>query len=345
MLLRRVTLALLVLAVAVYADRFDDIVRTEMERQHIPGLAIAVIQNGEPVRLEGYGIANLEHNVPVTPRTAFKLASVSKQFLAAAMLLLSDEGRVSLDHPVKKYIEDAPPSWDSVTIRHLLSHTGGLVRECPAFNAYKAIPDADLVRSAFSRPLAFAPGEKYQYSNAGYFAAAEIIRRLSGRNWEAFVRDRLFLPAGMVSSHPTSTTQLIPNRADGYDWTAAGYQNAADYIAVRPSGAFVSTLEDMVRWDAALDTDKPLNAALREQMWKPVSLNDRSSSGYSLGWNIAERKGRRVLHHGGSMPGFRTHYARFPDERVSLIVLSNSSSGQPGEILWKVAALWLPGFE
>ena len=137
-----------VFLVPMRADVVDDIVRTEMERQHIPGLALAIVKHGVPVRMQGYGAANLEHNIPVTPKTVFKIGSVSKQFIAAGVLLLADEGKLSLDDSVRKFLDDAPESWQPVTLRHLLSHTGGLIREGPAFNQYRLQPDIDVVRSA-----------------------------------------------------------------------------------------------------------------------------------------------------------------------------------------------------
>lgn len=341
----RLLVVLFLLPLWLAADRIDDLVRAEMEKNHVPGIALAVIRSGEPARLQGYGLANLEHGVPVTPKTAFKLASVSKHFFAAAVLLLTEEGKIALSDSVRKHIPEAPLEWEGITIRHLLSHTGGLLRECPAFDAFKPQPDFDLIRSAFPRPLEFQPGEKYQYSNTGYFTIAEIIRRLSGQSWEEFIEKRLFQPAGMHATRTTTTRQLIANRSGGYDWSASGWTNAADYFAVRPSGAFVSTLEDMVRWDAALSTGVPLKKALREQMWQPVPLNDGTSSGYALGWSVARRKGRQVVHHGGSLPGFRTHYARFPEDNLSILVLANASTAQAGELVWRIAAEYLPGFE
>lgn len=345
MLPARRIFALILLAAGLRADIVDDVVHAEMERQHIPGIALAVIREGEPARLQGFGIADLENNIPVTPRTVFKIGSVSKQFIAAGLLLLEDDGKLSLSDSVRKFLDDAPAHWEGVTIRHLLSHTGGLTREGPGFRPFQVQPDINVIRSAYSLPLEFKPGEKWQYSNIGYFAASEIIRRVSGKPWDEFIAERIFLPLGMVSSRATTAFAIVPNRAGGYDWQDGEFRNAVDFLSVRPSGAFLSSLEDLVRWDSALSADAPLKKQLRKLMWEPVSLNDTKSSGYGLGWQIGDRMGKRVRYHGGTLGGFRSHYVRFPDERLSIIVLTNLSSAKPDEIVWKIAAALIPGLE
>jgi D-alanyl-D-alanine carboxypeptidase len=345
MLLTRRIFALILIAAGSRADTLDDIVHAEMDRQHIPGVALGVIREGESARLQGFGTADLEHRIPVTPQTVFKIGSVSKQFIAAGILLLVDEGKLSLDDSVRKFLEDAPADWEGVTVRRLLSHTGGLIREGPGFHPFRVQPDIDVIRSAYSARLEFRPGEKWQYSNIGYFAASEIIRRVSGKPWDEFISERIFQPLGMKASRATTAFAIVPNRAGGYDWQNGEFRNAVDFLSVRPSGAFLSSLEDLVRWDDALSADVPLKKKLRKLMWEPVPLNDTRSSGYGLGWQIGDRMGKRVLSHGGTLGGFRSYYVRFPDERLSIIVLTNLSSAKPDDIVWKIAAALMPGLE
>lgn len=167
---------LLVVAVsAAHADPADDFIRAEMKRQNIPGLAVAVVQDGKVIKAAGYGVANLTTKEPVTPDTVFKIASVSKQFVAAGIMVLAQDGRLTVDDPVSKHIQGVPAAWNAITIRHLLSHTAGLVREPPVFDPFKTISDADLIASAYPAPLRFAPGEKWEYSNVGYNILVEII--------------------------------------------------------------------------------------------------------------------------------------------------------------------------
>jgi len=329
----------------VRADQVDDIVKAEMAQQHIPGLALAVMKDGHIVRSGGYGMASVELNVPVTPKTVFKIGSMSKQFLAAAMMILVQDGKVRLDDNVGRFIEDAPPSWAGITVRRLLSHTGGLVREGPAFNALKAQPDIQIIRSAYPEALVFAPGERWQYSNTGYFTIAEIISRLSGEPWPAFLEHRVFGPLHMAATRTTTWQDLVPNRADGYEWQDGKLQRALEFLALRPSGAFLSTVEDYAKWDAALYTDAPLTDSSRKQMWTAVMLNNQTSSAYGFGWEVQVRGGKRSVHHGGALSGFKSHVARFPDDRLSFVVLTNGGHVQPDKVLWKVAAVWLPGVE
>jgi len=327
------------------ADPVDAIVRTEMEKQHIPGLALAVLKDGRVVRSAGYGVASLELNVPVTTKTVFKIGSVSKQFLASGAMILVQDGKLKLDDGVRKHLEDAPETWSGVTLRHLLSHTSGIVREGPAFDGARIQPDIDVIRSAYPLPLLFPTGEKWLYANVPYFSIAEILARVSGEPWPEFMNRRVFQPLDMKATRTTTPSGIVPNRADGYEWRDGGFRRALEYQALRPSGAFLSTVEDLARWDAALYTETPLTRASREEMWKPVPLRDGSSSGYGLGWEIDTRGGKRVVHHGGTLTGFKSYFARFPDQQLSVVVLTNLNQAVPDRILWQIAAVWLPGVE
>ncbi len=338
-------LALLLIAGLVCADQIDDIVKSAMDAQHIPGVALAVMKDGKIIRGSGYGLANVELNAPVTTRTVFKIGSLSKQFIASGIMILAQEAKISPNDSIRKYLPDAPESWDGITVRRLLSHTSGLVREGPGFAALKVQPDIDVIRSAYTVPLAFAPGAKWQYCNLGYFTLAELVARLSGESWPDFLAARIFGPVRMEATRTTTTRDIVPNRADGYYWENGTLHRAPEYLALRPSGAFLSTVQDLAKWDAALYTDAPLTQATREQMWTAVPLNDGSSSAYGFGWEVQQRAGKRSIHHGGSLPGFRAHFARFPDERLSFVVLTNGDGAMPDRILWKVAAVWLPGVD
>src|SRR6478736_2491085 len=222
-------------------DSTDIIVRHMMEEQKIVGLALAVIKNGQPVVNKGYGLANAELNVPVTSETVIRLGSVSKQFFATAIMKLMEEGKLSIEDPVHKYFPDAPETWRPIKIKNLMSHTSGLQREGPAYDNFKIQSDLDVIKSAYNLPLDFKTGEKYQYCNLAYFMLAEIIKQVSGKPWQDYIRDSLFIPAGMKNSVMTDFYQIIPNRASGYMHKKDVLVNADALYAVRPSGGFLST--------------------------------------------------------------------------------------------------------
>src|SRR5215475_2825658 len=195
-----VILLLLLQTSAARADKVDDYIKAEMQKQRIPGLSLAVVKEGKIIKAEGYGLANVEHNIPARPDTIFKIGSVSKQFIATGIMLLVQEGKISLGDKVGKYLDGTPESWNGITIRHLLTHTSGIVREGPGFDPFKDQKDFDVIKTAYPLPLRFAPGEKYEYCNVGYFSLAEIIARISGKSWGDFINERVFAPLGMTAT-------------------------------------------------------------------------------------------------------------------------------------------------
>jgi CubicO group peptidase (beta-lactamase class C family) len=333
---------LLTAAVAVRADKVDDYVKAEMLKQHIPGISLAVVKDGKILRAEGYGLANIELNVPARPETVFKIGSVSKQFISAGILLLIQEGKISLDDPVSKFLDGTPDTWKPITVRHLLTHTSGIVREAPGFDPLKIQADADVIKTAYSLPLRFTPGEKWEYCNVGYFSLAEIIRKVSGKPWGDYLRDALFKPHEMNSTRTTTMTELVQDRANGYGWREGKYVNSAIYLALRPSGAFLSNVLDLAKWDAALYNDRFLKQTTRDQMWTEVKLNDGSTDTYGFGWSLDKVGGHKLVHHGGSLPGFRAELSRFVDDRLTVIVLANSNSADPEKISLDVAEFYIP---
>lgn len=333
---------LLTATVAVRADKVDDHVKAEMLKQHIPGVSVAVVKDGKIIKAEGYGLANIELNVPARPETVFKIGSVSKQFISAGILLLIQEGKISLDDSISKFLDGTPETWKPITVRHLLTHTSGIVREAPGFDPLKIQADADVIKTAYPLPLRFAPGEKWEYCNVGYFSLAEIIRKVTGKAWGDYLRDALFKPLEMNSTRTTTMTDLVQDRANGYGWREGKYLNATIYLALRPSGAFLSNVLDLAKWDAALYTDRPLKQASRDQMWSEVKLNDGKTDTYGFGWQLDKVGGHKLIHHGGTLPGFRAELARFVDDRLSVIVLANSNSADPENMALDVAEFYIP---
>ncbi len=319
------------------ADSTDIIVQRMMKEQKIAGLALAVIKNGKSVVNKGYGLANVELNVAVTEKTVIRLGSVSKQFFATAILKLMEEGKLSIEDHVHKFFPDAPETWKPIRVKHLMSHTSGLKREGPAYNNSVIQPDLVIVKSAYSLPLDFKTGEKYQYCNLAYFMLAEIITQVSGMPWQDYIREKLFIPAGMKNTGMTDFYLIIPNRASGYMHKKDALVNADAMYAVRPSGGFLSTSTDMILWDKVL---REKNIILKKEnwelLWQPfIKTSDDANSKeyYGFGWSINELNGRKVVQHGGSNIGFRSYYTRFINDGLSIIIMTNTDEANPATIV------------
>jgi D-alanyl-D-alanine carboxypeptidase len=332
---------LLAATLAAQADKVDDYIRAEMKQQRIPGLSLAVVKDGTIIKAQGYGVSNIKLATPVTPATVFKIGSVSKQFIATGIMLLMQDGRLRLDDPISRFLEGTPEAWKAITIRHLLTHTAGLIREAPGFAPFKIQSDADVIRTAYPVALRFAPGEKWEYSNTGYFALAEIIRKVAGMPWQDYLREKVFRPAGMNATHPTDTKVGLPSRASGYSDNDL-LKDADDWPALRPSGAFLSSVMDLAKWDALLYREGVLSEATRRLMWSPVALNNGTSHPYGFGWELNPLNGRQRVHHGGGLPGFQSEFARYVADRLTVIVLINLDDADVEGIADGVAAFYLP---
>jgi CubicO group peptidase (beta-lactamase class C family) len=199
-----------------------------------------------------------------------------------------------------------------------------------------------VIKTAYPLALRFAPGEKWEYCNVGYFSLAEIIRKVTGKPWGDYLSEAVFKPLEMNSTRTTTMTELVQDRANGYGWREGKYSNAADFLALRPSGAFLSNVLDLAKWDAALYTDRLLKQLTREQMWTAVKLNGGTTSPYGFGWELDSVGGHKLIHHGGTLPGFRAELSRFVEDKLTVIVLTNSNSAEPDEIALGVAEFYIP---
>lgn len=321
-------------------------VKGEMDRQHIPGLALLVVRGGKIVRAQGFGFANLEHRVVVKPETIFQSGSVGKQFTATAIMMLVEEGKIGLDDSITKYFIEAPASWKPVTVRHLLSHTGGFTDYPKDFDFHKDYSEAELLKVIAAIPLAFPPGTKWKYSNLGYLTLGILIHRVTGKFYGDMLEERIFQPLGMQTTRIMSEADIIPNRAAGYrlvkgqlknqDWVSPTLNTTAD-------GSLYFSILDLAKWDAALNTDKLLKRSSLEQMWTPVKLNDGhpNSGHYGFGWEITNPHGHRLIGHEGSWQGFEAQISRYVDDKLTVVVLSNLGSAHPGKIAEGVAEIYL----
>jgi CubicO group peptidase (beta-lactamase class C family) len=327
------------------ADDIDDYLKAQMRWERIPGLSIVVVRDGQILKGGGYGLSNLETDSQAGADSVYKMGSLSKQFLAAGLLVLVQDGKVGLDDPVNKYLPGVPEAWKPITVRNLLTHTSGIARDSPAFDPLKLQSDDEVVRALYSQPLQFSPGSRFAYSNINYYCVAEIIQKASGMPWPDFIASRIFAPAGLTSTRTTTVADIVPHRASGYETSGGKFKNADIWIALRPSGAFLSTVLDLAKWDIALDSGKILTAATRDQMWAPVRLTDGTTHGYGFGWFVDEINGHRRVHHSGGVPGFVCEMEMFPDDRLAVIVMANIGNRDLEDMAVHVAAHYKPDLQ
>ena len=326
----------------VRADEIDDLVKQQMEADHIPGLSIAVVHKGKIVKIQGYGVSDLEKKTPVTPQTMFKIASVSKQFIASAIVLLAADGKLNLNDSITRYFPDAPETWKPITLKHLLSHTSGLVRESPAYHPIFAKTDLEIVKATYPVPMKFQPGERWEYCNVGYFALADIIRQVSGKPWPEFCQERIFAKAGMPDTFATNAVPEKYGTLISYNWDENTSKKATEFVTLRPSGAFASTVVNLANWELSLQQGKVLSKKLQEMMHQPTVLTDGFPYPYGFGWETDTVNAVARVRHGGSLGGFRTEFMRFPSEKLAVIVLTNQDSANPLKIARLVATTVAP---
>ena len=272
-----------------FENKIEEYLRKEMQAQHIPGVALAIVKDGKIVLARGYGFANVEHQIPVKPETVFQSGSTGKQFTATAVMMLVEEGKLSLEDKITKYFPDAPESWRDITIRHLLTHTSGMTDYPSDFDMRRDYTEDDLFQRMKPIPLAFQPGEKWSYSNLAYVTLGILIHKVSGKFYGDFLQERVFKPLEMSTARIISEADIIPNRAAGYrlingqlknqSWVSPSLNTTAD-------GALYLTVYDMAKWDAALYTERLLKRSSLEQMWTPVKLNDGKTFSYGFGWAL-----------------------------------------------------------
>src|SRR2546427_1423946 len=327
------------------ATKVDDYVKAEMQRQHIPGLSLAVVRDGQIVLAKGYGLANVELQVPAKPETIFQSGSMGKQFTATAVMMLVEAGKLSLSDRITKYFTDAPSSWQNITVRHLLTHTAGTTDYPRDFDFRRDYTEDELLKRAEAIPLAFQPGEKWSYSNLGYVMLGILIHKVSGKFYGDFLQERVFQPLSMTTARIISEADIVPNRAAGYrlvkgelknqDWVSPSLNTTAD-------GALYLTVYDMAKWDAALYTEKLLKRLSLQQMWTPVKLNSGKTQDYGFGWGFAEVNGHHIIEHGGAWQGFKSHIARYVDDKLTIVVFANLAQANPTRIAHGVAAIYNP---
>jgi CubicO group peptidase (beta-lactamase class C family) len=333
------------------SQKVDAYIAAEIHREKIPGLALAVMRDGKIIKAQGYGLSNVELSVPVKPETIFQTGSVGKQFTATIVMMLVEDGKVSLDDKISKYFPESPAAWKDITVRHLLTHTSGI----PDYGSEtKKMIDLrvdytedELVRRFADFPLDFPPGSKWSYSNSGYVILGVLIHRISGKFYGDFLEERVFHPLHMDATHIISEENIVPNRSAGYrlvngvlknqEWVAPKLNTTAD-------GALYTNVLDMAKWDAALTQQTLLKKSSYEQMYTPVRLSDGKTYPYGFGWAIGTSNGHAVIGHSGSWQGFHMNFTRYPADKLGVVVFTNldSEHSEPTKIAHQVAAIYIP---
>ncbi|MDQ3747417.1 MAG: serine hydrolase [Acidobacteriota bacterium] len=301
--------------------------------------SILVARDGKTIVNKGYAMANIELNVQNTPDTVFRLGSITKQFTAMAIMMLAERGKLNVNDPACKYLTDCPAAWQPITVRNLLTHTGGIPNytSFPDFAKVAVLPTTNTAMTALLRdkPLDFAVGEKYAYSNSGYYLLGAIIERVSGKPYADFLQENIFAPLGMKQTGYDVSARIIKNRAAGYARQGGEFVNASymDMTIPGAAGAIYSTTGDLLLWDQALYTEKLVSRKTLDETFTPFK------SEYGYGWSIGKKFDRQVIAHGGGIYGFATHIARFPADKVTVIVLSNVQGAPAGRISNDLAAI------
>lgn len=326
-----------------------DALFAQFDRDDSPGCALGVVQDGRLVYSEGYGMANLELEVAITPRTAFYVGSTSKQFAAASTLLAARQGHFYLDDDISEYVPEIPGYGHTITIRNLVHHTSGIRDYLSLLDLGGRIAEiysTDDVIGLMARQeaLNFDPGEEYSYSNSGYVLQAEIIERATGQSLRDFSRENIFRPLGMHDTQfRDSRSQLIPNRATSYIPGDEGGYTVADLPNFEEvgDGGLYTTVEDLFLWDQNFYDATVGGEGYLEQLQTPGTLNSGESLEYAFGLFIHEYNGLPVVEHAGGFMGYRAQLVRFPEERFSVICLCNLGTANPVDLAYRVAGLYL----
>jgi D-alanyl-D-alanine carboxypeptidase len=327
------------------SNKTDDYIQLMMIKKHIPGISVAILKQGKILKMQSYGLANIESQLAATSKSVYKIGSLSKQFIAAAMLLLQQRGKINLDSSIRIYLDSLPLAWQAITVRNLLTHTSGLVRDDPDFDPLKVRPLNDDIKAIYSLPLDFGPGTQWDYSNMNYYVLAAIIEKVTGTNWAGWISKNIFEPSGMNQTRTMSVLDIIPNRAGGYKKVSNGWENAEIWLALRPSGAFISSITDLAKWDSMLYTQKLLTTASKKLMWTVTKLNDQTIAHYGMGWFIDSVNNHVRVHHDGGVPGFRSDFERFPNDKLSVIVLTNVGSANAERMAQNIAGFFIPSLK
>ncbi len=329
------------------ASRVDELVHEALAQPGAVGFSVAVARGEQVLLAKGYGLAEVEHGVPAGPETLFRIGSITKQFTAAAILRLVEQGKLSLDDDLCKFLPDYPTQGHVVTIRHLLNHTSGIsIYTVPDFminRTSRELTHEQVLAEFKDDPFDFAPGEKWSYNNSGYYLLGMVIEKVSGQAYGQFVQQEFFTPLSLARTRYDSTPEVIKNRAQGYSLEGETLVNDAAFAMSIPGGAggLVSTAGDLVRWQIALAGGQVVSTASFQQMSTPTTLSDGKPVDYGFGLQLKEYRDQKYIGHGGGIAGFNSMLKFFPDQQVHVAVISNSESASSSSLAEAIAAVAL----
>ncbi len=324
-------------------QRINDFVAEEMAKQHVPGVAVAVVQHGTVLKARGYGFANLELRVPATAATIFESGSLGKQFTATAVMLQVEDGKLALSDPITKFFPGAPDTWRRITVRNLLTHTSGIPDYTEnSVDLQKNYSEDQLATVAFGLPLEFPPGSRWNYSNTGYVLLGIIVHKVAGAFYGDVLSERVFKPLGMTTTRVISEEDIVANRADGYEWHDGQIKNqgwVSPTLNTTADGSLYFTVNDLIAWDHAVETRAILKPESWHEILTPVQLTSGKTYPYGFGWSLDERDGKPLQEHSGAWQGFKTQFSRFIGDDLSVIVLANLAQARPERFADGIAAI------
>jgi CubicO group peptidase (beta-lactamase class C family) len=322
-------------------------VQREMQRQQVPGVAVAIIRGSDTLLAKGYGEANLELRVPVGSDTIFQSGSIGKQFTAVVVMMEVEAGRLALDESVTKYFTDAPQAWRPMTVRHLLTHTSGM----PSYSSRdieqrRDYSEDEFLKAAYGLPLEFEPGTRWSYSNTGYAVLGFLIHKVSGRFYGEILHDRVFVPLGMKTARIISEEDIVANRAAGYRLVAGQVKNQewiAPTLNTTADGSLYLCINDYIAWDRGLRARALLTPASWAEIYKPAVLKSGRTVPYGFGWFVDRSRGEPWYHHNGGAQGFETSISRYLADDLTVVVLTNLADADPSHFVDGISQLIDPG--
>ncbi len=321
---------------------------TGVFKRNEPGGAVIVTRKGETLFRKGYGLADMELKVPIQPDMVFRLGSVTKQFTAVAILMLQEQGKLSVADPITRFLPDYPTAGQTITIEHLLTHTSGI-------KSYTSMPEwlskwrtdmslGSLIDMFKNQPMDFKPDERWLYDNSGYILLGAVIEKASGQSYEDFIEKKIFEPLGMKDSYYDRTEQVIPKRVKGYQRAADGFRNAPYLSMTQPyaAGSLASTVDDLALWDTAVWSNRLIKKETLAKAHTPHRLADGRATAYGYGWSLGSYEGHRTVEHGGGIHGFASYVLSMPDDAVYVAILTNGAAGpklSPQRLATQMAAI------